>query len=102
MNLPNDPKLSPDGVPAPGSVSASPSPGGTTLAAEPPQSSRRLPRDTALRRRRLQLARYLRAVAQLREQATELQAEISSLESIIGAQANAIDALRRQKSDPDD
>lgn len=64
--------------------------------------ARRAPRDTALRRRRLQLAQQLKTIAQLQEQANELRAEISSLESIIGAQADAIDALSRQNQEPED
>lgn len=65
-------------------------------------SHHRLPRDTALRRRRLQMVRQLKAIADLQEQTKELRAEISSLESIIGAQADAIEALRRQKPTPKD
>ena len=42
------------------------------------------------------MARYLRLIACLREEANEMRAEISSLELIIGAQADAIEALRRQ------
>ncbi|NYT68133.1 hypothetical protein [Pusillimonas noertemannii] len=57
---------------------------------------------TALRRRRLQIVRYLQIIACLREEASELRAEISSLESIIGAQADAISAMRRNQDDPED
>ncbi len=46
------------------------------------------------------MVRQLRAIAHLQEQTKELRAEISSLESIIGAQADALEALRRQKPGP--
>lgn len=77
-----------------------PKPVSAATGASPP--ARRAPRDTALRRRRLQLAQQLKTIAQLQEQANELRAEISSLESIIGAQADAIDALSRQNQEPED
>lgn len=77
-----------------------PKPANAAAKASPPV--KRAPRDTALRRRRLQLAKQLRTIAQLQEQANELRAEISSLESIIGAQADAIDALSRQNQAPED
>lgn len=57
---------------------------------------------TALRRKRLQMVRYLQIIACLRDEASELRAEISSLESIIGAQADAISAMRRNQGDPED
>lgn len=60
--------------------------------------SKSAPRFSALRRRRLQLARYLRLIASLRDEADEMRAEISSLEFIIGAQAETIAALRAQKN----
>lgn len=64
---------------------------------EPKQA---LPHTTALRRRRLQMARYLQCIAYLHEEAEEMRAEVSSLESIIGAQADAIQALRDQINGP--
>lgn len=62
------------------------------------KASRTAPRYTALRRRRLQLAHYLRLVASLRDEADEMRAEISALELIIHAQSEAITALRHQKN----
>ncbi len=55
-----------------------------------------------MRKRRLQTVRQLHTIAQLREQVNELRAEISSLESIIGAQADAIEALLRRNQTPED
>lgn len=62
----------------------------------------RAPRESAMRKRRLQTVRQLHTIAQLREQVNELRAEISSLESIIGAQADAIEALLRRNQTPED
>ena len=101
MTTSDDPSSSPDLTPAPNtSRTGSKLEVNTVLANH--LSSRRAPRDTALRRRRLQMVRQLKEVARLQEQVNELRAEIASLESIIGAQADAIEALRRPKADPKD
>ena len=60
------------------------------------------PGRSTLRRRRLQTVRYLQIIASLRDETRELRAEIASLESIIGAQADAIDALRRHRDEPEE
>jgi|GEM_PF-4950968 len=98
MTKSDDPSLSPDQPPVPDTFSTGlPHKVATSLTERP-----RAPRDSALRRRRLQTAHQLQTIAHLREQVAELRAEISSLESIIGAQADAIDALLRQKQEPED
>lgn len=63
-----------------------------------PLATQTAPRYSAMRRRRLQLAYYLRLVASLRDEAEEMRAEISALELIIEAQSDAITALRFQKN----
>lgn len=70
-----------------------------TSATRGHDNNKALPHTTALRRRRLQTARYLQCLASLHEEAQEMRAEIASLESIIGAQADAINALRDQISE---
>lgn len=102
MNMPDDPPPSPDHARVPGAFCADPPPKSTLTMAGRPKSDLPAPSKTALRRRRLQMVRQLRVIARLQEQVGELRAEISSLESIIGAQADALDALRRQKQDPQD
>lgn len=101
MTTSDDPSLSPDHAPASDASCM-----GSKLNVNPVLTShpngRRAPRDTALRRRRLQIVRQLKAIARLQEQIQEQRAEICSLESIIGAQADAIEALRRKKPDPKD
>ena len=101
MNAPDD--TSPQAPPPPRSPRGSSV--GTGKAASQsqmadPNIDGHVPRDTAMRRRRLQMARCLRLIASLRDEADEMRAEISSLEFIIGAQADAIEALRRQINDP--
>lgn len=96
MNLPDDP-------PPPGGSPPKSALGAFIVAqAGRRKGDGRAPHGTALRRRRLQMARYLRIIAYLREQAGELRAEIASLESIIGAQAEAINALRRRRNGPEE
>lgn len=98
MTTSDAPPLPPDQPPVAGTYSTGLSlKVANTVAVRP-----RAPRDSALRRRRLQTIRHLKTIAQLREQLSEQRAEISSLESIIGAQADVIDALLRQKQEPED
>ncbi|MDX3893650.1 MULTISPECIES: hypothetical protein [Pusillimonas] len=92
MNLPDDPSSPPSGPPSKECCAvAKTSRRGDSGAGR-----------SALRRRRLQMVRYLQIIACLRDETSELRSEIASLESIIGAQADAIDALRRHRDEPEE
>ncbi|WP_397476129.1 hypothetical protein, partial [Pusillimonas sp.] len=68
MNTSDDPSLSPDHAPAPDTSCTGSKLKVKTVPANRSASSSRAPRDTALRRRRLQMVRQLRAIAHLQEQ----------------------------------